>query len=82
MRSFSFRYKKPGGLFWRKSKVSGYNLQTERDRMLLFLPDGGLIEIPQWSTYMCKLGIDWVLATKDQMEKESGKDIKVSVVKK
>ena len=75
---FIFKWKKPGQWFWRKTKVIGYRLSSDDGRMNLFFKDGGILEIPDWNIYMCRLGMDWVLATKRQMEKEAGRDIKLN----
>lgn len=82
MQEFKFRYKKTGWLFWRSRKVIGYNIDQAAGRMVLFLPNGGILEIPNWAEYLCNLGTDWVLATKKQMEKEAGQPIMVNVVNK
>ena len=75
MQCYMFKYRKIGRLLWKCVKVKGHNMQPQLDRIELFLADGGILSIPQWSKYICKLGPDWELAIKKQMEKEAGQPI-------
>lgn len=50
-----------------------------RNKMVLYFESGAIKVIGDWQNCEMKLGTDWVLATKDKMEKESGQDIKLSV---
>ena len=74
---YIFKFKKKW--FWKSIKVIGHNLQPELNRMDLFLEDGGVYSIGEWSKYDLRLGTDWVAHTKKQMEAESGQDIKLNV---
>lgn len=79
MKKFKFKFKKSGALFWKTRIVTGSRMEKEIDRMVLFFEDGGIEEITNWSKYDARLGVDWVLAIKDQMEKEAGQAIKLNV---
>lgn len=74
---YIFKYKK--GLLWKSIKASGHRLTPEIDRMDVYLEDGSIYSIGMWSKCDLKLGLDWVLSQKKQMEKESGQDIKLTV---
>ena len=63
--------------FWKTIKAVGHKLVAEIDRMDIFLKDGSIYSVGQWSKYDVILGTDWVLFTKKQMEEESGQDIKL-----
>lgn len=60
---------------WRTELVTGHRYQKEFDKMTLYYPNGALSEIPEWSKCYVRLGEDWVLAVKTQMEKEAGQKI-------
>lgn len=45
------------------------------NRMDVFKEDKTLFSIPKWSECHLSLGKDWILATKEQMEKESGQKV-------
>ena len=69
-KEYYFKWRK--GFFWKKKKVVGHKYQEDQNKMLLYLNNGGLHEISNWSQCECKLGIDWVLAVKDQIKEEAG----------
>jgi len=50
-----------------------------QNSMVLYFEDGSLERIAEWDKYDMKLGTDWVLAIKKQMEKETGTDVKLSL---
>ena len=52
---------------------------SDRNKMVLWFEDGGLKTISNWHDCELKLGTDWVLATKSNMEKESGQQIKLNI---
>lgn len=74
---YKFKYKK--GLFWTSAIITGHMISAELDRMDIFFEDGSLRSISNWSKYDLKLGVDWVAATKNLMEKESGQEVKLNV---
>ena len=41
---------------------------TFQDKMTLYLPNGGIREIKNWSECECRLGADWFVETKKEME--------------
>lgn len=71
---YKFKWKR--WLFWQQRMVVGHKL--EDGMMVLFMEDGGLETIPEWSKCKLKLGADWSLAVKKNMENQSGVDIKTS----
>lgn len=81
MREYKIRYKYTGFGFWKSKKIIGSQLADKHDRLTLYFKDGGILEIPQFSKLQIKLGADWVLATKEKMEKESGAKINLEVGK-
>ena len=50
----------------------GHKFDKDQNKMLLFLPNGGLREIANWGQCELKLDIDWVLITKEQIKEEAG----------
>lgn len=79
MKKFVFKYRKSGAWFWKSITVVGTKYHEVGDRMTLFFEDGGIQEIAGFKNYDAKLGIDWVLATKEQLEKEAGQPVKLNV---
>jgi hypothetical protein len=77
MQSYKFTHRKRW--FWKSIKASGHKYYPEMDRMDVFHVDGSITSLAQWSKYDLKLGTDWVLFTKKQMEKESGQRIDLAV---
>jgi hypothetical protein len=69
-KEYYFRWKR--SWFFHKLKVVGHQFEKDQNKMLLFLPNGGLQEIANWGQCECKLDIDWVLATKEQIKEEAG----------
>jgi hypothetical protein len=65
--------------FWKRILVVGHRLDKELNRMDFYIPDGSIMSLTKWDRYDMKLGIDWVLFTKKQMEKESGQQIPLNV---
>lgn len=47
------------------------------DAMILYFEDRTVYRIPEWSKYEMKLGVDWKLVQKKQMDTEAGIDVKV-----
>jgi len=52
---------------------------NDNTRMVLYYEDGSLRVIANWNECELSLGQDWVLATKEKMENEAGRDIKLSI---
>lgn len=77
MSTYNFVYRRR--LFWKSIKATGHRLDKELDRMDIFHEDGSITSLSQWSKYDLKLGTDWVLFTKKQMEKEAGQKIDLAV---
>ena len=47
--------------------------------MQLFFSNGSIMEIKDWNKCEIFLGADWVIYTKNQMERETGQNIKLNV---
>jgi hypothetical protein len=75
--TYRFRYTK--GFLWRSLLAIGHKLDEQLDRMDVFHEDGSITSISRWSTCDLKLGTDWVLSTKDAMEKEACTEVKLNV---
>jgi len=69
-KTYIFRWKR--NLFWKKKVVTGHKYEENQNKMVLLLPDGGLEEIKKWKDCVCKLGVDWVLVTKETIQEEAG----------
>ena len=74
------KFKRQFSFLWNKRKVVGHNYIKELDKMILHFSVQKLEEIPEWSKYHVVLGPDFFLAQKEQMEKESGVDVKLKGV--
>ena len=57
--------------------MTGINYSLKRIGWTYFFKDGSIISLSEWSKYDLKLGQDWLLRTKKDMERESGLDIKL-----
>ena len=72
------RYKIKYGKWWfqKTIEVTGHKLDAANNRMDFFLPDSkGIISIANWHNYNVELGRDFIIAQKEQAEKESGQSI-------
>ena len=76
--TYKFHYRRRLQLLFRTFTVVGHSYNKDMDRMMLYLPDGGVHEICQWSWCDARLGQDWVLAMKKDMEKKAGQSIPVA----
>ena len=59
-------------VWFTKATVIGHNYDKDQNKMILYLPGGGIREIAHWSDCECKLGVDWVGAQAAQIKKEAG----------
>jgi hypothetical protein len=76
MKSYIFKYRK--NLIWHKIKnVIGHKL--EGNLMVIYLSNGGLRTIKNWDLHEMELGQDWVLWHKNEIEKQTGTNIKLAV---
>ena len=73
---YIFKYRKKWR--WQSKLIEGHRLDQENNRMDLFMKNGSIFSIGNWSQYDLNLGSDWVLATKKKMEEEAGVDIKLN----
>lgn len=63
-------------LFWKTYVVIGHQVVVQEDKLILYFADGSILAIKHYNNLSLKLGTDWVLFQKKQMEKESGLTIK------
>lgn len=75
---YYFIYARWYDLLWHRVKIIGHKATPELDRMDLYHKNGSITSISGWSKCDLRLGKDWVLATKELMEKESGQDVKLN----
>ena len=71
-REYYFKWRRKGSLYWHKQLVNGHDYKRDQEKMILYFSDGGLREICKWLDCECKLGIDWVIANKEQIKEEAG----------
>lgn len=74
---FKFKFKRKW--FWRTVTVIGIRYEAPQDKMVIYLENGGIEEIPQWHLCACKLGVDWKLAQQKALEAQSGQSIPLGV---
>ena len=79
--TYKFKFRKHGSWFWHSYQVRGHHWQKDGNRMDLFLLDGSVLSVGDWDKCDLKLGPDWVLATKENMEEQTGTDIKLRGIK-
>lgn len=74
------KFKHKSAFLWKRRKISGHVYMAEIDKMVLHFKQSRIEEIPEWSKHYVKLGSDFLLAQKEQMEKETGVDVKLKGV--
>ncbi len=75
----TYKFKWRRWFFYKTVVVIGHQYTPDQNKMGLFLPDGSVQEIKDWTKCEVKLGTDWVLFTKKQMEKQAGQSIPLAV---
>jgi hypothetical protein len=60
-------------------EVVGHSYSADQNKMVLYFKNGGLQEIADWKNHEVKLGVDWVLAMKKNMEAKTGQGIPLAV---
>ena len=72
--SYKFRWKSPTGWLWKSKVCIAHKYFEENNRMVLYMDNGGIFEIPNWSVNWSDLGKDWAEKVrkqyKDEMEKK------------
>lgn len=79
--TYVFRYRRTRSWSFTKIVATGHAYQEAQDKMIVYLPDGGLIEIAEWKTAELRLGVDWALAAKRHMEAQAGREIPTNNIK-
>jgi len=74
---YKFSYRR--NFLWKTVEVVGHKYESSQDKMVIFLKDGGLREIKNWKNCECRLGSDWFIETKKEMEKSSGQTIQTDI---
>ena len=73
---YKIRYRRKGQWFWRNLKdVKGHNVVE--DKLEVFFNDG-ITLIPKWSELDFKLGSDFILKQKEDLEKEAGQTVNIN----
>ena len=70
------------GLFsrWKTEKdLIGHRYEKDQNKMVFFYKNGSVKEVAEWLSCEIHLGTDWVLWTKNSMEKEANQAIKLNV---
>lgn len=76
MHKYIFAFKR--FLFWQQREIVGHKLE-DNNTMVLYFSNGGIETIPNWNNYKMKLGADWALSVKKNMETQTGVDVKVNI---
>lgn len=81
MNSYSITYKKVGFFKFKKvfKDVIGHHYSKDQDKMVVYFANGSLREVGCWSKHQIFLGTDWVMFTKNNMDKEAQADVKLKV---
>ena len=77
---YKIKFKYKLALLWKTREIVGHNYVQDLDKMVLHFQSKKIEEIPEWSKHYVILGQDFFLAQKEQMEKESGVDVKIKGV--
>lgn len=70
-RTYVFRWRIHGKFFWKRIKVVGHKWFEDQDKMVLYLTDGGIYEIPKWTNCQCYLKNDWAENAVPMRDQES-----------
>lgn len=65
-------------IFNSKKEIIQINKKPQ-NAMILYYEDGSIERISNWNNYDLRLEKDWVLVTKQSMEKEIGQDIRLNI---
>lgn len=76
MKTYKFKYKRR--FFWHSIKAIGHRYYADVNKVDVFHEDGSITSIPKFSECYLRLGTDWVLFTKREIEKESGQQVQLN----
>ena len=84
MKTYSAKWKRVGRfrLLEKAKNLIAHSYDKDQNKMLLFFENGSIREIADWTNCEFFLGTDWVLWTKDQMEKEANQPVRLNVTAK
>ena len=75
IKTYWFKWRRCGRLFWSRKRIMGHKWFADQNKMILYLTNGGIYEIPLWTDCGCELGKDWaknaVEVKKEKSEEES-----------
>ncbi len=77
--TYKFKYRR--FIFWRSFTLMGHHYDNTQNKMVVYFPDGSCQEIKRWNLHEVKLGTDWVVAVKKDMENKAGMAIPLNVGK-
>lgn len=75
--SYVFKFRRRW--LWKSVTVIGHGFDPGQNKMIVYLPGGGVREIADWTKCEVALGADWVLAQKKTMEQKAGQPITLAV---
>lgn len=76
---YKFQYRRR--FLWKSIIVIGHQYLPDQGKMVVFFPNGSILEIANWHDCECRLGTDWVNATKRMQEAKAGREISLAVGK-
>ena len=56
---YKLKYRRGDFCIWHTIKVIGHQYETDSNKLICYLPEGGLREIAHWSDCEIILGADW-----------------------
>tara|TARA_B100000131_G_scaffold305330_1_gene331210 strand:+ start:1678 stop:1947 length:270 start_codon:yes stop_codon:yes gene_type:complete len=71
---YNFKWKEKLQEPWVTQEVIGHKYFEDSNRMVLYKPDGGILEIPSWNLHYSDLGEDWANKVKEQYADELAKN--------
>jgi hypothetical protein len=77
--TFKLKYRRHGQWFFRTIVATGINLEKDLDRLIVYLPGGGIKEIHKWSECDSLVGVDWLVAKQKDIESKAGQAVPVKV---
>lgn len=69
---YTIKIKRAGQWFWRSYKVTGHGTTTGTDRLIMYLEDGSILEVPEFSKMELSVCPKWLLTEQAKANKEAG----------
>jgi hypothetical protein len=71
---YTIKLKNRWQLFWKSYKVTGHGV-SDLDRLILYMPDGSILEVPLFSKIKIHVCPKWRLTEQAKVNKEAGMKI-------